>query len=402
MTKKLFFNAVFFFGTFFGFSQNSESFWDTKRATTETIKVKAGESLVYKSEDLPAGTTEVLYRIKIVETNSKITESLISVLKSIPDPTGISQGTAGIIFLTTTITGKDKFDYALFTSVNDATAFIKTKKSSKSCFQSFESSSSDSKIITFDNQCFNYKTKNLYFVISSKNWVLDQSVLIEVVPFVNKKLARGWNEETKQEILNLAKSQSLYKSVKNQNGFSLQFKNYIEDKVTFTEYQQLLAVEKTGLMEVATQNALKKIGESYIPIQLARLDAEKAVLSANYAKAITLYNELIFDKKLATVTDYFNLSICYLATKQLVNAQNLITEAQTIYKNSLSMHLAMANYFLLASDWKACKEIQEQYKNQNLDATRSWKQESIRLIQVFKLAGLENKTFKKLENILEK
>jgi hypothetical protein len=115
-----------------------------------------------------------------------------------------------------------------------------------------------------------------------------------------------------------------------------------------------------------------------------------------------LYSELIFDKKLATVNDYYNLSICYLATNQLLSAQNLIAEAQTVYPNSLTMHLAMANYYLLTSDWKACKEIQEKYKNQNLDATKSWKQESNRLMQVFTLAGLENKTFKKLENLLEK
>jgi tetratricopeptide (TPR) repeat protein len=402
MTKKLFFTLLFYAIVSIAFSQNTDSYWDTKRASAETVKVKAGESLVFKSADLPIGTTEVLYRIKIIETNSKITESLVSILKSIPDPTGISQGTAGVIFLTTTITGKDKFDYALFSSVNDATAFTKTKKSTKSCFQSSESSSSDSKIINFDNPCLNYKTKNLIFVISSSNWILDQSVLIEVVPFVNKKLSRGWNEETKQEILNLAKSQSLYKSVNNQSGFSLHFKNYIEDKVSFTEYQQLLTVEKAGLIEVATQSALKKIGELNIPTQLARLDAEKAVLSENYVKAIKLYSELIFDKKLATVNDYYNLSICYLATNQLLSAQNLIAEAQTVYPNSLTMHLAMANYYLLTSDWKACKEIQEKYKNQNLDATKSWKQESNRLMQVFTLAGLENKTFKKLENLLEK
>ena len=235
MTKKLFFSAFFFTATFFGFSQSSDSFWDTKRATSETIKVKAGASLVYKSEDLPTGTTEVLYRIKIVETNSKITESLVAVLKSIPDPTGISQGTAGIIFLTTTITGKDTFDYALFTSVNDATVFAKTKKIAKSCFQSTESSSADSKIITFGNQCFNYQTKNFYFVISSKNWILDQSVVIEIIPFVNKKLARGWNEETKSELLALAKSQAVYASVTNQSGFSLQFKKYLEDTYSFNE-----------------------------------------------------------------------------------------------------------------------------------------------------------------------
>jgi hypothetical protein len=401
MTKKLFFNALFFFSTFFGFSQNSDAFWDTKRATTETIKVKAGESLVYKSEDLPTGTTEVLYRIKIVETNSKITESLVSVLKSIPDPTGISQGTAGVIFLTTTITGKDKFDYALFTSINDASAFTKTKKSAKSCFQSSASSSSDSKIISFDNQCFNSKTKNFYFVISSKNWILDQSVSIEIIPFVNKKLARGWNEETKSELLALAKTQPVYQSVKNQNSFSLQFKNFIENKVSYSEYQQLLPIEKLGLKDEATSFSLSKINELELPMQLVRLEAEKALLSSNFVKAIQIYQSAIFSKKSAIAEDYYNLSICFLATKQWDTAKRLILDGQSLYSDNLKLQLAMANYFLVSDDWKKCKQIHRLFSNQNLDATTEWKKQAIANLELFKKAGLENRSFKKLEKLLQ-
>jgi hypothetical protein len=402
MTKKLFFIALYFFVTYLGFAQNSEEFWDAKHATTETVKVKAGESFVFKTADLPTGTTEVLYRIKIVETNSKITESLVSILKAIPDPTGISQGTAGVFFLTTTITGKDKFDYALFTSINDANIFVKTKKSNQSCFQSSESSSADSKIINFDNQCFNNKTKNLIFVISSKNWILDQSVLVEVVPFVNKKLARGWKEETKLELLALAKSESIYKSVKNKNGFGLQFKNFIEDRYTYTEFQQLLPIEKTGLKEEAIRFALQKNDELALPMQLARLEAEKALLSNNFVKAINLYQNSIFSKKLAVAKDYYNLSTCFLATKQLENAKNLILEGKSLHPDNLQLQLALANYFLITNNWKECKQIHKAYSNQNLDATTEWSKEAIEKIAVFRLVGLENKTFKKLENFLKK
>jgi hypothetical protein len=93
----------------FAFSQNTNSYWDTKIASAETVKVKAGESLVLKCR-FQSGSRG-LYRIKLAETNSEITESLDIYIKSINSrSTGISQGTAGVIFLTT-IAGKDKFDY---------------------------------------------------------------------------------------------------------------------------------------------------------------------------------------------------------------------------------------------------------------------------------------------------
>jgi len=40
--------------------------------------------------------------------------SLVSVLKSIPDPTGISQGSAGAVLLLSKISGEDKCKYAIF------------------------------------------------------------------------------------------------------------------------------------------------------------------------------------------------------------------------------------------------------------------------------------------------
>ena len=60
-----------------------------------------------KTEDWPVGTTEFVYRITVLDENQKLTSSLVSVLKAIPDPSGISQGTAGAIQLTSAISGDD-------------------------------------------------------------------------------------------------------------------------------------------------------------------------------------------------------------------------------------------------------------------------------------------------------
>ena len=73
--------------------------------------------------DLPVGTTEFVYRITVLDENQKLTSSLVSVLKAIPDPSGISQGTAGAIHLTSAISGDDKCTFALFQEANAANLF---------------------------------------------------------------------------------------------------------------------------------------------------------------------------------------------------------------------------------------------------------------------------------------
>ena len=79
------------------FSQK-EGYWDKERATTKEIIVSARDRIVVKTDDLPKGTTEVVFRITLLDENQQMAGSLVSVLKSIPDPTGISQGSAGAVF----------------------------------------------------------------------------------------------------------------------------------------------------------------------------------------------------------------------------------------------------------------------------------------------------------------
>ena len=84
-----------------------DGYWDKERATTKEIIVSARDRIVLKTEDLPVGTTEIVYRITLLDENQQMTNSLISVLKAIPDPTGISQGSAGAVFLMSKISGDD-------------------------------------------------------------------------------------------------------------------------------------------------------------------------------------------------------------------------------------------------------------------------------------------------------
>ena len=106
----LLFTAIVFQTSF----AQKDGYWDKARATTEEISVSARDRIIIKTQDFPEGTTEVVFRITLLDKNQQMAGSLVSVLKAIPDPTGISQGSAGAIFILSKISGDDKCKYAVF------------------------------------------------------------------------------------------------------------------------------------------------------------------------------------------------------------------------------------------------------------------------------------------------
>lgn len=52
-------------------AQNNEGYWDNVRTTNETIILEAGKRKAMQSADFPAGTTEVVFRISLLDDNQK-------------------------------------------------------------------------------------------------------------------------------------------------------------------------------------------------------------------------------------------------------------------------------------------------------------------------------------------
>ena len=116
MNCKKIFTLLFISISFQAVFAQKDGYWDKERAITKEIVVSARDRIVLKTEDFPEGTTEVVYRITLLDENQQLANSLVSVLKSIPDPTGISQGSAGAVFLLSKISGDDKCKYAIFSN----------------------------------------------------------------------------------------------------------------------------------------------------------------------------------------------------------------------------------------------------------------------------------------------
>jgi tetratricopeptide (TPR) repeat protein len=398
MNKLLYFVFAFFFSTSF-FAQK-DGFWDKERATTKEIKLSAGKRILIKAEDLPVGTTEFVYRITVLDENQKLTSSLVSVLKAIPDPTGISQGTAGAIHLTSAISGDDKCTYALFQEANAANLFLKEGTTDRACWEQKEKVNKDAKLISSSSLCLT-NLPNLWFGFESQNWVMNQKIVLEVVPWVDYKASRGWDKTAKNEVVTIGKKLEWYKVSPNKELFLAQFIESFTEKYKYSEFKQLLSIEKNKTILEIQEIAIKKTNQ--FDFYLDKIRAESILLNRNgkVEEAVLKIQNEIIAKKYAKDVDYGLLGDIYLFSKQYAKAEESIEKAIKMNPSELRYHLILAHVYLFTDRVSEAKDIHKMYKDQNISSKETWiKQTNYDFVE-FGLKGFPTDNFKKISRILE-
>lgn len=377
-------------------AQTNEGYWDNIRATKETIVLKANEKKYIKSAEFPAGTTEVVFRITLLDENQQTSSSLVSLLKSIPDPTGISQGSAGAIFLLSKISGKDKCKFAVFTSLIDAENYVKTGSTASACFVQNNPVNKEVKLLAQNSGCINDKTTHLYFAFESDNWLLKENIEVEVVPWIDNNKSKGWNPTTKKEIISLALNNKIAQSVSNKDQFSGYFLDFITQKYTYKQFSELIPEEKSQVVSTFIEKSLTKTGDRKAISTSVRNQAENLYNSGKKQDAINLIQTQIIDKNLASAQDYNALGKYYLFTNQLNKAQETLETGVALDANLLSLQLNLAHVYLLNDNFSKSKSLHKNYFNQNINTDTTWvKQAQLDFIQLQKL-GLESKNYKKI------
>lgn len=383
-------------------AQYKDGYWDNIRTTNETVTLRAGEKKVVKTADFPEGTTEIVYRITLLDDNQKLSSSLVSVLKAIPDPTGISQGTAGAVFLLSTISGDDKCKYAIFADDKEADLFLTTAKNDKACLVQDTPINKEARILkSKGSDCFNSKTQNLYFAFQSNNWVMNEKVILEVVPWVDTKASRGWDVDAKNEILALSKTLKVYKSLTGKDTFSAAFLEKLSQKYTFKEFSNLLPIERTAAIEQATDDALKKTGETQKYYSLFRDRAYAAINKGNFDDAITIIQSELIAKNRAQSIDYATLGNYYILSKQYDKSEKTLNEAIVKDPTDINLQLQLAHLYLFTDRISEAKDIHKKYKNQNVNAKTTWIQQTKKDFELFKKCRLPEDNLKKIMRILE-
>ena len=398
--KKIFLLLLISLSFEFIFAQQ-DGYWDKERATTKEIVVSARGRIVVKTEDFPVGTTEVVYRITILNENQQLANSLVSVLKSIPDPTGISQGSAGAVFLLSKISGDDKCKYAIFSNEIVATEYKESGNAKKACFVQQEAISKDAKRLSLDKStCLYANSSAMWFGFESKNWIMNQKIILEVVPWVNNRLSRGWTLENRKLIINLCKADDLAKKIPNSDEFCVCVLDKVQKEYKFQEFQKLLSIEKSKVFKDFGKACFNETGASNVIYSDLRNQASDLAKQGKYGDAISKLQSIVVDGK-ATVLDYNALGYAYIITKQYGKAIKFLKQGEMLDNSELLLQLNLAHAYLLNKDFKSAKSIYKKYQSQNVTDGLGWTQKVKLDFETFEKAGLPNADFERVLRLFE-
>jgi hypothetical protein len=378
-----------------------EGYWDKERAMTKEILVSARDRIVVKSDDFPVGTTELIFRITLLDNNQQMAGSLVSVLKAIPDPTGISQGSAGAVFLLSKISGDDKCKYAVFTTSESALAYQKTGKTTDACLVQDTPLSKDAKRLSVDKSpCLKNNKGNLYFGFESSNWIMKQKIVLEIVPWVDTKLSRGWTVENRKFIINQCKTSSLAQKMTNSDDFCICIEEKIQKQFRFDEFQKLLTMEQAKIYKDFGDSCYKESSVSKTVYADLRTKASTEINRSNYGTAISQLNMIVHDGQ-ASALDYANLGYCYVITKQYSKALKTLETGEKQDNTELLVKLHLAHALLLNGDYSKAKKIYKEYQTQNVTDSLSWIQKTKADFAQFQKNGIQSNDFEKILRVLE-
>lgn len=360
--KKILLACLLF--TIAGFGQQATGFWDKDRSFTKEIKLKAGDRQVVAVTDFPTGTTEFVYRITVLDENQQLSNNLFSLLKSIPDPSGVSQGAAGGVFLLSKVSGGDKCRYALFGDAADADKFQKTGTLKNACYSVTDALSKDAGRLFGNN--FKCTSKKLYVGIESDNWLFSQKIVVEVVPWVDVKKSSGWTTTRKKEILKLAKEGGIASKMLQPNEFCSCILEKISEQYTYEQYNELLAEEKMRLYSKSGSACLtQKEGNAGI-LTAIRKDVKQFIEKEQFDKAVSLLEATIFEYKLQKTEDVNSIARGFIFLKQYDNALQFFASNPSL--SNVETKILHGHALLLTGEKQAALEKYKSIVNQQVSS----------------------------------
>lgn len=381
-------------------AQSKDGYWDNIRTTNETITLGAGKKKMIKTADFPLGTTEVVYRISVLDDNQKISSSLVSVLKAIPDPTGISQGSAGAVFLASTISGDDKCKYAVFTNEKDALEYEKSNVLKNACVVQSEPINKEAKLLSEKSKCLS-GNQNLWFVFESDNWIMKQKIVFEVVPWVDFKFKNGWTNTAKKELLSEIEKDEFLKSINQKDKLLGYFIETFTLKYNYNDFKDIIPAEKAKAFNDVMEESLKKSGLMKGYLDGIRTEAKRLLLAKEYEKGMSIIETEILQKGRATDLDYGLQGDFYLMTKQYIKVEVAIKKAISMNATNIENQLRLAHVYLFSDRVSDAKAIHKKYRSNNVSSSKSWVQATKEDFENFKKSGLPTDDFKKILRILE-
>ncbi len=278
--------------------------------------------------------------------------------------------------------------------------FIKEGKTDRACWEQKEKVNKDAKLITSSSLCLT-NLPNLWFGFESQNWVMNQKIVLEVVPWVDYKASRGWDKTVKNEILNTAKKLPVVSKLTKKDAFYAAFLENISKKYTYREFSQLLVVEKNNAIEKLTEESLKETGEVKAYYDIIREKSNAAFQKGNYEEAISILFTEMFAKKRATYLDYQILGDYYLYSKQFTKAEETYNKGIKLNPSEIHFQLNLAHVYLFTNKISESKDIHKKYAHESLSNSKTWIAQTKSDFTTFEKHGLPTDDFKKILRVIE-
>jgi len=346
------------------FAQDNSGYWDKTRSTIKEINLAAG-ARTWHRVDVPTGTTQVLFRITLIETDQQVESALVDLLNAVPNP--YTNAAAAATTLMSAISGDDKCRYFVFLNNTDANDYIQNGQAGTACYKNPDEINKD--VIFLQNDCVGSNPTDLYFAFHSTNIIEDERIYLEVVPWVDNKASRGWTKEIKENFIkncisaekDLTKAEDVCECVldKLQTNYKVQ------------DVQNMASSEVDKITSAYMKSCLDETGETANLINKIRSDANTLALSGNYGDAI-LKMQTVISSGTPTIKDYNSIGWYYLVTKQYLKASKYLKDGEKLDDTDLFIKGNLAHSYLLGGDVDMAKTMYLKYKGQNIDDKRSW------------------------------
>jgi tetratricopeptide (TPR) repeat protein len=238
-------------------------------------------------------------------------------------------------------------------------------------------------------------TSAVWFGFESKNWLLKQKIVLEVVPWVDAKLNRGWNKDNKNEIISLCKTSTMAQKMANSDDFCVCILDKIMKQYRYVEFQKLLAVEKNKVYKDFGNICYNDASISKNIYNDIRTQANTLIKQQKYNQAIPKLNTIINAGK-ATALDYSSIGYSYILTKQYAKAIKFLKEGEKLDDTELLVKLYLAHAYLVSDDYSQAKAIYKKYQSQNVTDSLSWIDKTKQDFVLFQKAGLPSSDFERV------
>jgi tetratricopeptide (TPR) repeat protein len=308
-------------------------------------------------------------------------------------PSAYAQGGAAALSLLDKFGGDNKGAFHIFLNREDAQNYVDGNGIENSCYDSESDIPGEKNYMIIDEGlCLSSNTTNLYFAFFNNNYVDDETVVLEVMPWIDNEASRGWTIDVKENFINNCKGLEQLAEFSNPEKFCQCILDNYQENYSLQDFQKLTSSEINKITEDYSNNCLSETGELENIYENERTEAKQLAKVGKYGDAILKLQDVITNGN-PTVMDYNNIGWYYILTKQYLKAIKYLKEGEKIDETELLIKGNLAHALLLSGEIEQAKAIYLKYKNQNINENRSWIQMVTADFETFKTKDIISDQF---------